>query len=104
MLFSSAEAPVSTPSSARNYIVYDPNSSEILEGKDYEDVYSVASISKIMTAVLALESSSLFEIVTVGDIIYSIEDRRFIWKSAIGSRSSIWFTDYFSEAATMRRC
>jgi len=73
MLFSSAEAPVSTPSSARNYIVYDPNSSEILEGKDYEDVYSVASISKIMTAVLALESTSLFEIVTVGDIIYSIE-------------------------------
>lgn len=73
LLFSFSEMTASAPSTARNYIVYDANSSEILEGKDYEDAYSVASISKIMTAVLALESSSLFEIVTVDDIIYSIE-------------------------------
>ena len=58
---------------ARNYVVFDYNSNEALEGKDYNNSYSVASISKIMTAILALESDRLFDVVTVDEIIYEIE-------------------------------
>ena len=58
---------------ARNYIVYDYNSKEIIEGKDYHSQYSVASISKIMTAIIAIESDRLFEVVEVNEIIYTIE-------------------------------
>jgi D-alanyl-D-alanine carboxypeptidase len=58
---------------ARNYVVYDYNSQEILEGKDYYSQYSVASISKIMTAIIALESNRLFEVVVVDEIINTIE-------------------------------
>ena len=58
---------------ARNYIVYDYNSEEILEGKNYDDAYSVASISKIMTAILAIESEKLFNVIVVDDIIKTIE-------------------------------
>ena len=58
---------------ARNYIVYDSNIDEVLEGKDYQTSYSVASISKIMTAIIALESESLFDIVIVDEIINTIE-------------------------------
>ena len=57
----------------RNYIVYDYNIDEILEEKDYSTPYSVASISKIMTAIIALESDSLFDIVCVDEIINTIE-------------------------------
>lgn len=58
---------------SRNYLVYDANSNEVLEGKDYETSYSVASISKIMTAIIAIESERLFDVITVDDIIYTIE-------------------------------
>ena len=58
---------------ARNYIVYDYNLDEIIEGKNYTDSYSVASISKIMTAILALESDKLFNAIVVDDIIKTIE-------------------------------
>lgn len=58
---------------ARNYIVYDYNSEEILEGKNYNDTYSVASISKIMTAILAIESEKLFNVIVVDDVIKTIE-------------------------------
>lgn len=58
---------------ARNYIVYDYNSEEILEGKDYDKSYSVASISKIMTAIIALESERLFDVITVDEVIEKVE-------------------------------
>ncbi len=58
---------------ARNYIVLDDSSHEILEGENIHASYSVASISKIMTAILALESDSLFEVILVDDIIKTIE-------------------------------
>ena len=58
---------------ARNYIVYDYNSEEILEGKDYDKSYSVASISKIMTAIIALESDRLFDVITVDEVIKKVE-------------------------------
>lgn len=50
---------------ARSYIVLDYNTKEILEGKDYNLVRSVASISKIMTAIVAIENSDLDKYVEV---------------------------------------
>lgn len=52
---------------ARSYIVMDLNTKEVLEGKDYHLVRSVASISKIMTAIVAIENSSLDQYVEVKD-------------------------------------
>lgn len=72
-LFSSNFSNVSTSYYARNYIVIDAYSQEILEGKDYNKSYSVASISKIMTAIIAIESDDLFKIIEVDDIINTIE-------------------------------
>jgi len=54
---------------ARSYIVMDYNSGEVLEGKDYNLVRSVASISKIMTAIVAIENSSLDTYVKVNNDI-----------------------------------
>lgn len=58
---------------ARNYIVMDSYSHEVLEGKDINSAYSVASISKIMTAIIALESDKLFNVIEVDEIIKTIE-------------------------------
>lgn len=54
---------------ARSYIVMDANTGEIIEGKDYHLIRSVASISKIMTAIVAIENSSLDTYVEVKDNI-----------------------------------
>ncbi|MBE6124182.1 MAG: D-alanyl-D-alanine carboxypeptidase [Erysipelotrichaceae bacterium] len=42
-----------------SYIVYDSNTNKVLEGYSYKNQRGVASISKIMTAVLAIESGML---------------------------------------------
>lgn len=55
--------------SASCAIVMDQNSNRIIYSKNIHKVRSVASISKIMTAVLAVESGKLDEKVTVGDEI-----------------------------------
>jgi D-alanyl-D-alanine carboxypeptidase len=55
--------------SATSAIMMDMDSKRILYGKDIHNVRSVASISKIMTAVIAVESGKLDDIVTVGDEI-----------------------------------
>lgn len=55
--------------SARNAILMDMDSKRILYAKNIHETKSVASISKIMTAVLAVESGKLDEVVTIGDEI-----------------------------------
>ena len=73
-LFSnSASLSVNGTYQARNYIVMDAYTNEVLEGKDIDKSYSVASISKIMTAIIALESDKLFNVIIVDDIIKTIE-------------------------------
>ena len=57
--------------SARSAILMDLDSNRILYEKNVVDVRSVASISKIMTAVVAIESGKLDDIVIVGDEIDS---------------------------------
>ena len=57
---------------ARSYVVMEQNSGNILESKDCNLRRSVASVSKIMTAIIAIESDSLFNAVTVGEEIKTI--------------------------------
>lgn len=56
-------------SSATSAILMDMDSKRIMYAKNIHNVRSVASISKIMTAVLAVESGKMNETVTIGDEI-----------------------------------
>lgn len=55
--------------SATSAILMDTDSGRIIYQKDIHNVRSVASISKIMTAIVAIESGKLDEIVIIGDEI-----------------------------------
>ena len=55
--------------SARSAILMDADSKRILYAKNINEVRSVASISKIMTALVAIESGKLDDKVKVGDEI-----------------------------------
>lgn len=50
-----------------SYIVMNAETKEVLAGKNINLKRSVASISKIMTAILALESGEIFDMVTIED-------------------------------------
>lgn len=53
------------------YILMDMDTNRIILGENINEVRSVASISKIMTAILAIESNKLNDLVTIGDEIDS---------------------------------
>lgn len=53
--------------SASSYIVMDQNSNQILYGSNYDSQSLIASITKIMTAIIVIENCELDEVVTVGD-------------------------------------
>ena len=55
--------------SASEYILMDMTTGRVLEGKNYNTPMLIASITKIMTATLAIESGKLDDIVIVDDII-----------------------------------
>lgn len=55
--------------SASSYIVMEMDSGKILESKNMHKTQSVASISKIMTAIIAIESGKLDDIVIVDDTV-----------------------------------
>ena len=55
--------------SAKSYILMDMDTNKVIDGRDIHKVRSVASISKIMTAILAIESGKLDHKVTIGDEI-----------------------------------
>ena len=55
--------------SARSAILMDMDSNRVLYEENINDKRSVASISKIMTAVLAIESGKLDDKVIIGDEI-----------------------------------
>src|SRR5574344_429729 len=50
-----------------NYIVMDMDSKRIFYEKNINEKQLIASTTKIMTAILAIESNKLEEVVTVGD-------------------------------------
>ena len=56
-------------SSATSAIMMDIDSNRIIYSKDIHNKRSIASISKIMTATLAVESNKLDDVVTIGDEI-----------------------------------
>lgn len=56
-------------SSASSYILMDMTTGRVLKGKDIHSKRLIASITKIMTAVLAIESDKLDEIVVVDETI-----------------------------------
>ena len=57
--------------SASSAIMMDMDSKRIMYADNIHDVRSVASISKIMTAVLAIESGKMDDMVIIGDEIDS---------------------------------
>ena len=56
----------------RSYVVMEAVDGKILEGKEVCLQRSVASISKIMTAIIALESYKIYDIVEIGDEIDNV--------------------------------
>lgn len=54
---------------AHSYVLMDGTTGRILEGKNYNTPYLIASITKIMTCLLAIESGKLDEVVVVDDIV-----------------------------------
>jgi len=66
--------------SAKSAILMDGNSGRILWGKNYEEKRPMASTTKIMTALVALENGKLDEIITVAPSASGIEGSS-IWLS-----------------------
>jgi len=60
-----------TTSTATQYILMDETTGRVLAGKNYNTPMLIASITKIMTATLAIESNKLDEVVKVDDTILS---------------------------------
>ena len=56
-----------------SYIVYDGLTNNVLEGNNIHGQRSVASISKIMTAIVAIEYGYLDEYLTIGDWINKVD-------------------------------
>lgn len=73
MSFVNPNISVSNNYSVNSYVVIDGYSTEILEGRDYHSKRSVASISKVMTAILAIESEKSFYVYTVSENVVDVE-------------------------------
>lgn len=58
--------------SARSYIVMERTTGRVLEGRNLYLTRSVASISKIMTAIIAIEDERLYDTMTIGDEIDNV--------------------------------
>lgn len=57
-----------------NYLIMDASTCEILEGNRYHQKRSIASITKIMTSLIALENEDIFyRVITVDEIVNTIE-------------------------------
>ena len=55
--------------SAHSVVLMDTDSRNVIYASNKDDIRSVASISKIMTAIIAIENGNLNELVTIGDEI-----------------------------------
>ena len=58
-------------SSAHSYVLMDAETGRVLDSKNMNDKSLIASITKIMTSVIAIESNKLDEIITVDESILS---------------------------------
>ena len=64
----------------KSYIVYDSLNQYVVEGRNIDYLQSVASISKIMTAIVVIENSRLDKKITYKRSNY--DSRSFIWFNA----------------------
>jgi len=64
---------VVTSVAATSYIVIEQSTNKVLEGFNYHDVRSVASISKIMTAIVVIENTNINEVVKVPEAIKKVD-------------------------------
>lgn len=55
--------------SARNIIAMDMDTNRVLYGERIHDQHLIASITKIMTAVVAIENSNLEDLVEINDVV-----------------------------------
>ncbi|OGE31878.1 hypothetical protein A2631_02010 [Candidatus Daviesbacteria bacterium RIFCSPHIGHO2_01_FULL_44_29] len=62
---------------AKSYIVLDMDSGEILKEKDGTSIFPMASLTKVMTAMVALDLASPQEVFSVSETAYRIEPTRF---------------------------
>lgn len=65
-LLTGSVKPAEQPTSgyfARSYVVMNRDDGTVLEGHDIHQIRSVASISKIMTCIIAIESDRLFDVI-----------------------------------------
>lgn len=67
-----SEVANTTPYYATSYIVMERSTYKIIEGNNYDEARSVASISKIMTAIVAIENANLEDIVIVPEEINDV--------------------------------
>ncbi len=58
--------------SARSYILIERTTGKVIEGRNIYLTRSVASISKIMTAIIAIEDERLYDTITIGDEIDNV--------------------------------
>ena len=56
-------------STASSYVLMDQTTGRVLEGKNYNTPYLIASITKIMTCLVAIESGRLDDVVVVDEVI-----------------------------------
>ena len=56
---------------ATSYVLMDQTTGRVLNGKNYNTPYLIASITKIMTCLLAVESGKLDDVVVVDEVINS---------------------------------
>ena len=60
---------LASTNTASSYVLMDQNTGRILTGKNYNNPMLIASITKIMTAIIAIESNRLDEVVTVDESV-----------------------------------
>lgn len=69
LFFMFIENVFASTTTAHSYVLMDMTTGRVLAGKNYNTPYLIASISKIMTCLLAIESDKLDEIVVIDDVI-----------------------------------
>ena len=66
---------------ARYWALYDIESSSMIIGKNYDSKVPIASITKIMTAIIVLEQSKIDEVVTIPKIAVNVSGSKILLKS-----------------------
>ena len=82
---------------ATSYIVIEQSNNKMLEGSNYYEQRSVASISKIMTAIICIENSNVNEKVKVPQEINTVDGSSIYLKVD----QEIYFMVYYLEVAMM---